>query len=630
MTNIRFPLKMPTSGHPNPYTIDFDFLPNPLVSWNELNVTQRNNLYLTNIQINDTDIESYRIQHIYPNGKVYFIIDDEFNDSIPQIAVDILYDNFTNDINGTWIHVAEINDIKLLRNAAQTCFIPTAIVYESVTLTPLIILKIKTYLSNQFNVSKIFGHDIELLDKIKDFLNGKIRIKLNDTDINSGDFTMPTVRIIENTIELKLGGIMMDGNGIEKDTILGLVSLLKRNRTNGMLFDPESHDTQRMIVACPLNTFLASTLFLNNEDNHPYKALIDINNPNAITRHIWDAVVFSKNNPSSLSRARFDLHSNNRSIKVQNDNYEFPLHKSGIFYYPNLHNKTIMLENKNNNSYFNLYTISNGQLTEGSSIQLTSNLKKNNYYSIGYGSIPEGIENTNNTTNYFGVEPIIDNLSVFYEKLSHNHFFTLTSAGTFALSMGFLAESIANYFVVQGNTILDYYEGNAYNRNILNKNSIELYDIFIATAVYLFVPSDYVPFGYGLISDYSNYLSKISGNLKNVCDSILRKYNEDSFLRTHEDHDDFDSRWGWKSFEKEFDGGHKHHFIFNADSKSLIVFGPIYENLMPNKYGGEDSKIDVIYNQKGREFYLWALFDYNPQMVYNKIKELIVENETIQ
>ena len=40
MTNIRFPLKLPTSGHPNPYTIDFDFLPNPLISWNNLNADQ--------------------------------------------------------------------------------------------------------------------------------------------------------------------------------------------------------------------------------------------------------------------------------------------------------------------------------------------------------------------------------------------------------------------------------------------------------------------------------------------------------------------------------------------------------------------------------------------------------------
>jgi hypothetical protein len=46
--------------------------------------------------------------------------------------------------------------------------------------------------------------------------------------------------------------------------------------------------------------------------------------------------------------------------------------------------------------------------------------------------------------------------------------------------------------------------------------------------------------------------------------------------------------------------------------------------------GGEDEEIDNAYNEKGREFWRWALIEYNPTHVYDKIIELIVKNEFTQ
>jgi hypothetical protein len=628
MTNIRFPLKLPTSGHPNPYTIDFDFLPNPLISWNNLNADQRNNLYLTRIIINDTDPDTSKIQHIFPDGTVYFIIDDAYNSSISQIADDILNDNLNHVIFGTWVHIADIKDIKYLRNSVQTCFIPTAIVYESVSLTPTILSRIKNYLSVQHNVSKIFGHDVELIKKIKEFLSGTVRFRLNEIDVNTGYFAMPSVMMKGNVRELKIGGIMMDGNGIEKSTITGLVSLLKRNRINGSLFDPDSNDTQRMIVASPINTFLVLSFHLNNENTHPYKRLIDISNPNVFTRYVWDAVLFYKGTPSSISRTKFNFFGyNNKMIKIVENNYEFPLHKSGLFYYPNLDNVNISLIE--NSLELNLYIEAYGTLTEGTSINLTSNKKNKNYYSIGFGSAPLALSTINNREKYFDIQPTIDNLIPFFEKLSQTYLVSITSAGTFARSMGFLAEAIGHFFEVEGNTIEDRYEGAKYQKPLTSKQTI---DVFSSTSVYLFLVKKYIPFGYGFLSDHSFYLSKISGNFKAKCDAILELYDEESFLRTHTDHDDGDSLWGWKTFDSDIDGGHKHHFIFNADSPSLQILGPPYEKFWPNEFlgvnlGGEDQEIDIAYNEKGREFWRWALIEYNPTHVYEKIKELLVENE---
>ncbi len=631
MTNIRFPLKKPTSGHPNPYTIDFDFLPNPLVSWNNLNTQQRENLYTTQIRINDTEAESSKIQHVFPNGVVYFIINYGYNSSISQITSNILYDSLTHEIFGTWIHVGEIKDIKDVRNTVDTCFIPTAVVYDSVTLTPHILSIIKNYLSVQFNVSKVFNHDTELFDKINGFLSGKIRIRLSDDDVDNGLFLMPSVTTRGSFKELRLGAIMMDGNGIEKSTIVSLVSLLKHNSSNGKLFDPEHHDTQKMIVASPINTFLASSFHLNRDNEHPYKKLIDINNPNIITRHIWDAIVFYKGTPSTIARARFNLYGyNNKMVKIEEDNYEFPLHRSGIFYYPSLSNKSLSLNQTSGT--FNLYIVANRALTEGAFIRLTSDKKRQNYYSVGFGPTPQIQISENNREKYFGIEPTIDNLMSFFERLSQNHFVTLTSAGVFARAMGFLAEAIGHYFENSfGKFVIDQSNGLIVESFEISLKKEKTGSVFLAGCYYLFFYDEQRTY------PFASYeiLSKITGNFKSKLDAVYNIWNNDSWLKTHEDHSDDDLKWGWKTWDNPFDGGHKHHFIYNAcavNSVNLIasVTNNIMEDLWPEKWGGEDQEIDRKFNEMGRDFGYWILLDYEPSNVYQKVKELIVDNEFIQ
>lgn len=111
------------------------------------------------------------------------------------------------------------------------------------------------------------------------------------------------------------------------------------------------------------------------------------------------------------------------------------------------------------------------------------------------------------------------------------------------------------------------------------------------------------------------------------------------WLKTHGDHNFSDSTEGWKNFGLDNDGGHKHHFIANALVYNfytiLVPFIDVMENY--SFFGIEDVEIDRMYNEKGREFASWGssyveniLLQYRPNAVYNKIKELIVENETIQ
>ncbi|MFT3750923.1 MAG: hypothetical protein QM768_21595 [Agriterribacter sp.] len=645
MLNIRFPLKKPTSGHPNPYTIDFDFLPYPLVY--PLTPDQAPFIYTTKISINDPDPGSARIEHVFPKGKVYFVIDESlfpnFQNDILTITDGIINNTFNGTFQGIWMHIGNPGAIKSIRGNSSLAspFIPVSVIYNSIVIDAALLQQIKALIQNQHFKYNIRQPDEKVISPvtptnqkiiISDWLKGKIGIDITENDIASANISLPLCSVVNTKKQLQVGAIMIDYNGVEKESCDALISILKQNVIAGKLFDTNTyvnHSNGKVarIVPLPLNSFLenavGAALVPGDLINHPYRTSYNI----PFNASIWDVVVFYNGVPREIANTTkkfFDI-----ELIVKVDGSEFPLLGNGIFYFQDIENKSIQLLNKNTLEQYNLYIVSN-TLTQGITLNLLSSFRRQNYYSVGFTLIQD-IVLPDNSDQYFGIPRSMDNIKKFLDTITPLYQTKLSTAGCFARTMGFLAEAVANYLKNDNHkyTVLENLEFLLSNNQSFTVFIHTCYEIFFDDAnKEPFFEIGYNPFNFfnHMPTDFKDILSQINthylSNIKNL-----------EWLKTHGDHNSGDATEGWKNFGYSPDGGHKHHFIANALLVVRHNVGSAPIDIIENfdVFGVEDVPIDREYNEAGRSFGYWGCLRviYNPSEVYCKIMELIVRNEYV-
>ncbi|MFT3945476.1 MAG: hypothetical protein QM763_00765 [Agriterribacter sp.] len=454
MPNIRFPLKKPTSGHSNPYTIDFDFLPYPLVY--PLTPDQGPFIYTTKIIINDQEFESSRIEHIFPNGKVYFIVDDSIT-NFNEIADKVVDGSFSGSIFGTWILLGTIKDIIAIKQSnLNTSFIPTAIIYNNIEVSDQIFVQIKQMLQEQYIVYSGSWDTpeealriLELKQKIKEWLGGKIGLFINEYQIQSGNFLLPSVKQIDSQKILQIGALMMDGNGIEKKTMEKLIPLLRLNRSLNKLFDPsqssENNDSPFNvgIIPIPLFNFLEYTvdqLMIDDHKTHPIK------NSYPTDPRAWESCLFYINNSYRKSGifSYLPYRKSFLEFEVEISSNRFPLHPSGLFFSRDLNGVSIKLVNKNSLSYKKLSLISKVEVPTGTDITLHIQHKIIDHYKIVVGEV--SFDQIVDSGTYLNVSVNINNLQLFIDSLTSRLGTTLTEAEVFARALSFLSISLMKCF----------------------------------------------------------------------------------------------------------------------------------------------------------------------------------------
>jgi hypothetical protein len=627
MTNIRFPLKLPTSGHPNPYTIDFDFLPYPLTLPNP--ETNEARLYTSIITINDTNSESSKIiEHIYPNGKVFFVIDDSHS-NINELVDNIMNSNFIGVISGMWIHLGTPEDIiNTKQTLINSSFIPTAVVYNNISINENTLIQIKQKISNQLVVNPSLDTPMpinSINEILKEWLTGNIGLFINESDIVEGNINLPSV----NNNFLQVGAIMADGNGIEFDTIHKLIAVLRRNRSVNNMFSSLNSfamsDTPNDIgiIPCPLFNFIEKTstnLLHISHRNHPLRVVYPIDPT------VLEACIFFKNIPSRLKGniEKLPFRHSYRVFKVELDGVIRDLHPSGLFFARDLLGRTIQLTKNGVPQIISLLSPTNTLV--GLNLIINQESKIKNHYRIAIDNIkPEDISISGN--EYLDIEPNFNNLLNFLNQLSIRINITLTNAECFARALGFIEMSTINYFRNANHKI----RRNDLEYAIIPGNATIIYFLSISWAVLtddsIRLPKAEAEF---LNDNFEEYFSELPNNLKPIITDVIMK--RPFWTRNHGD----GSNDGWKHFGEQPDSGGRHdHFLTNAfayydtnipyfDRVATLHAFMFYEEIF------DDDKIDGKYNEKGREFADWLSFNYIPGEVYSKIKELVVEKSNFQ
>lgn len=630
MTNIRFPLKKPTSGHPNPYTIEFDFLPYPLTF--PLNEADEPYLYTSKITINDTTSESSKIiEHVFPDGKVYFVIDDFYSD-INAIATNIFNDSFTGVIRGMWIHLGRIKDIinikQTLNNAS---FIPTAIVYNNISISRNTLLQIKEKVNNQLYVNlspsadSPTSRDEMLLENLKKWLSGKAGILINESEIENSSFILPSVS--DNL--LQVGALMMNGNGIEFTTLQLLIPIFKRNRNSNNIFNSNNSflDTDSPlnvgIIPCPVFNFIekaSNNLLIESHRNHPLR-LVYPTDP-----RILEACLFFTNNPyrSRGNIENLTFRPSYRNYFVEIDGVRRDLHPSGLLFSRDFVGRTVELFKNNTPETISLISASNSIVGTLLTINLESKFK--NHFRLAIDNIRvEDILLFGN--EYFNVEPNFNGLLNFLNQLSIRLNISLTTAECFARALGFIEISTLKYFADSNHKI----SRNGLEYPVIPGRSTIIYFLAISWAVLTDVSVTAAGGEAEFLNDnFEEYFNELPSDLKSTINNVIS--HRPFWTNNHGD----EENGGWKHFGITYDsGGRKDHFLTNAfayydtnipfiDRVSTLHAFMFYENFL------DPDKIDAKYNEKGREFADWLSFNYKSGEVYLKVKELIVEKSYFQ
>lgn len=615
--NFRYPLAPPTTSVPNPFVVEFDYLPHALHY--PLTPQEDRDLYVTRITVSAAAAAAGadRIAHVFPRTNVRFLMTDSGGLTLAVLALRYLDASDTEPlpIRGVWISLGLPGDVRGIRTAAGHDLFPTAVIYHDVIVDRTIVQQsiIPLLEAEKVTSTDATGQISEITDirsKLIVWLNGETGVSFPDVDnlpatFASRTFQLPRIPVVGGDHSLSVTAMMLDGTRMELNTLHEIIDDLKTNLSAGSLLRDA-----RWLIHIPVSYIylvLPPSELAPGHTNHPL-ALVWPASP-----ALWSVLVFSfgdagrGNITELLSDGKFT-----RLTCQINAEAEFPVDRTGLFFFRTAQaTNTVKLFQQplHDQKFLSLFT-SVGQPLTGSTISLTDVLAPQGVYRIVISDTPAPIVGSGD--HYFGVPTQLDQLQAFISAVSARHMILLTTAGAFARTMGYLAEAVSNHV---GSHPVD----RIFGRVLIPPSASFLYMLGVACRLLM---TDQYRTGIGLETSWLTVglVQRAEIDLSSV--ETLRP----QWMNNHEDGR---SGSGWKVFVPASNdmSGRKDHFLFNCALR--VGWCNAHYNLgvgIFNVVTDEDDETDKVYNEKGEEFAEWGLSsDYRPEQVEQWILTNLVE-----
>ena len=623
MGGFRYPIAPPQPAVTNPFTVEFDYLPAPLIQTPDPATDP--NLYTTLIRVSDAAAAAGadRIAHVFPRTNVRFVADQSAGFDATQLAQHYLDDNDSNprEIRGRWFALGIPTDIGPARQSAGWDLIPTVVVYHEVIVDREVIRESVVPLLERSEVKikhvddpSFEGELTSIQDKLQAWLEGKTKVSFPP----DGPFPLPRVPTSGNTRMLRVSALLMDGRGVDRQTYHRIVSTLDDVTAGTAL------GNSMTLVHVPVSVLysrIPAALLDPAHAAHPLASAWPV------PPDEWRAIMFSFADRLRSNVTR--LGSNKMFAELQatiDGGAALPLPGSGLLIYRSTATRDeVRVVRAADGAAQNLSLI---RTLFGSSASIGP------VASIGQGHIQRGVSRiyigrltlAANPGRYFGIPTELSRLQEFINHVTPHHSVTLTTAGVFTRTMGFLAQAVAHHV-----------------SNTLSIPPSASFGYFISTAWSLLVfegsqKDEGKPIKWLIELELQHGEIDLSGIVQPIWMT-----NKADVVGDH----------GWKVFHQtdESQDGRKDHFLTNAAGR-FIFSPPLAGNVIFNIAAGivhgmyEDDPNDSEFNEAGEEFAEWGLMSsydptndewglsvpyetYDPELVEQWLLDHIVETETL-
>ncbi len=329
----------------NPFTVVFDYLPDPLHS--PLTSEENRDLYTTRLNVSAAGMAAGadRIAHIFPRANVRFLSDPAGLD--PSVLAQRYLDDADADplpVHGIWIALGLVEDIKEVRNVTGMGLFPTVGIYHDVIIDRSIVRQSVIPLLNAERVitKNPQGDEIETTDtptKLSLWLRGEVTIRFPDVNdppaaFEGYPFEFPKIPVVDGVGTLSVSFLMMDGYGVDQGTLNQIIGDLTLGVSTGRLLRDA-----KWIIHIPVSYIyftLPQSQLAADHLNHPLASNWPLQDPWGepdLASVRWFAVLFSfaAHIRASITEFNQDRHRFQQLEVLINADPAFPVPRTGLF-----------------------------------------------------------------------------------------------------------------------------------------------------------------------------------------------------------------------------------------------------------------------------------------------------------
>lgn len=644
MPSVKLPIARPgPSAAPDSISAAFDYLPAnqslPYTTADEVD------LYTSRFHIDNSayNAGANRIEHIFPNMFVRFVADiaalpAPMEDLVNAIANEKFGPPFA-PIRGNWFALGTPRTNQNYYVIYDYNVVPTVFVYHQVLLDQTVFLNtILPAMDISINADvpeDLDESDIEALRKLRrslrlsKWLSGEARIHITAQFDNA---PLPQIPLVGGIGELALTALMVDNFGVDMSTLERIFERLSSAKAIGNRFympNPPHGlpNPTHNLATVPLASFyqrLESGVIDRDQFavDHMDHLLID----SWLQNSVWRSVLFTSKDFIDVNYR--DLNTTSQDITVWplgeaqdepnpelqglectlNGTTRLEVPGSGLLFFRSSQQPDVISLTRNGVALeLNHYNPVNGEQNDLSIDLNAMSYKDLNRIIIGNLTFPQ------TANRYFGVTPAFTNLQDFIDAVTMHKGYTLTWAGAFARTMGFIGAMMYA-------EMPPHFQWPPEHRH--RRESI-----FLSIAYQLFAHDWHRGWPYEILNPIDEITREVLEEKQLTITHIMRP----QWMNTH--YDGY-MESGWKVFNSDsFDTTGRHdHFLTNAGlAFYTLVRGEILAPM--GEAVGEKTLNDEKFNEVGRAFGNWLDgLQWQPsllELVEEWLLEYIVDRPTI-